>query len=94
MMMSMMEAKTTTATSATANERKRKQKKKKKKREKEIRTVLSQLYNNRAFAALNLGNNKRCVEDAEKCLEIDATNIKAYFRAYIVRKTCSSTNDV
>ena len=48
---------------------------------KEIRTVLSQLYNNRAFAALNLGNNKRCIEDAEKCLEIDATNIKAYFRA-------------
>ena len=61
---------------------------------KEIRTVLSQLYNNRAFAALNLGNNKRCIEDAEKCLEIDATNIKAYFRAATRVKTCSSTNDV
>ena len=46
-----------------------------------IRTLLSQLYNNRAFAALNIGNNKRCVEDAEKCLELDETNIKAYFRA-------------
>ena len=48
---------------------------------KEIQTILSQLYNNRAFAALNLGNNKRCIEDAEKCLELDERNIKAYFRA-------------
>jgi hypothetical protein len=46
-----------------------------------LRVLLSQLYNNRSFAALNLGNNKRCVEDAEKCLEIDEKNIKAYFRA-------------
>ena len=48
---------------------------------KEIQTILSQLHNNRAFAALNLGNNKRCIEDAEKCLELDERNIKAYFRA-------------
>jgi len=66
---------TTTTTTTTSDEKEEEIERR------EIRTLLSQLYNNRAFAALNIGNNKRCVEDAEKCLELDETNIKAYFRA-------------
>jgi len=69
------ETTTTTTTTTTSDEKEEEIERR------EIRTLLSQLYNNRAFAALNIGNNKRCVEDAEKCLELDETNIKAYFRA-------------
>mmetsp|Transcript_38378 Transcript_38378/g.96126 ORF Transcript_38378/g.96126 Transcript_38378/m.96126 type:complete len:292 (-) Transcript_38378:788-1663(-) len=44
-------------------------------------TVNSQLYSNRAMIRLKLDEHVECVDDARKAIELDPTNVKAYFRA-------------